>query len=244
MLKEVVLAIVQAATEFLPVSSSGHLALFGTYFNDVNLMYISLLHLASAIAIIIYLRKEIWELRRVKDEDVRNLWMYLIVGIIPAGIVGVLFHSAIEAAFNTPLVIGIGFVFTGNMLITCYNFQHTDGSLNKKSSLLIGLSQIIALFPGVSRSGTTISFGIFTGLDRDEAFRFSFLMAIPLIIGAAILSFQASALTLPMILGFFICIVLSYGALWLLEFVLKKKFFWLFGVYCLTIGVIILYMTF
>ena len=110
--------------------------------------------------------------------------------------------------------------------------------------MLVGLAQILALFPGVSRSGTTISFGIFAGLKRDVAFRFSFLMAIPLIIAATAINFNYAAITFAMIVGFVICFIVSLLSLKLLEMLLKRNYFWVFGVYCLTVGIIVLFQTF
>ena len=152
------------------------------------------MHCASVLAIIVYTRREIRDMVTLANDAARSMWLYVAIGIIPAGIIGLFFRAAIENAFSSPLIIGVGFIFTGNILILCYSFQKSDQELTKKRALLVGLAQILALFPGVSRSGTTISFGIFAGLKRDVAFRFSFLMAIPLIIAATAINFNYACL--------------------------------------------------
>ncbi len=241
MLNEIVLAIIQAATEFLPVSSSGHLALFGNYFSKIDLFYFTVLHLASVLAILIYTRKEIYNLITFNPKY-KKMWIYIIIGIIPAGLVGLFFNDFIEQAFSSNIVIGFAFLFTGTMLLTTRKFQNTKAPLNKKRSLIIGLSQILALLPGISRSGTTISFGLFSGLKKEEAFKFSFLMAIPLILGATILELKDFYFSIDLLVGFIICTILSFFFLDLLHKIVKKNYFWLFGIYCIILGIITLFL--
>lgn len=239
MLLEIMLAIIQAATEFLPISSSGHLALFGNSFSGINLFYFTILHLASVLAILIYTRKEIKKLITF-DYEYRKLLLYIIIGIIPAALVGFFFHNIIESSFTSNITIGIGFLFTGTILLASYKFQDTYQSLNKTKSLVIGLAQIAALFPGISRSGTTISFGLFSGLEKEEAFKFSFLMAIPLILGAVILEFKNAYFSIELLAGFIVCTIFSLIFLNLLNQIIKRNYFWLFGIYCLILGIITL----
>lgn len=240
MFKELTLAVVQALTEFLPLSSSGHLALFSGYFGEIDLFYFTVLHFASLLALVYFTRKEIMTLLSPKTEESRRLWLYLFIGILPAGIFGLFFKSFIEKAFDSPFAISIGFLFTGTILTLCLFFQDTNAKPSFRSSIVVGLSQLLALFPGVSRSGTTISFGLFTGLKREEAFRFSFLMAIPLIFGALLLESGNAYFSWGLVAGFLLCTILSFYSLKLLEIVLKNKHFWVFGIYCLTIGLILL----
>jgi len=239
MLIEIMLAIIQAATEFLPISSSGHLALFGNAFSNVDLFYFTILHLASVLAILIYARKEVKKLITF-DPDYKKMWVYIIIGIIPAALVGFFFHDLIESSFSSNLTIGIGFLFTGVILLSSYKFQNTSQSLTKTKSLVIGIAQIAALFPGISRSGTTISFGLFSGLKKEEAFKFSFLMAIPLILGAVILEFKDAYFSIELVVGFIVCTIFSFLFLNLLSQILKRNYFWLFGIYCLILGIITL----
>lgn len=240
MLKELTLAVVQALTEFLPLSSSGHLALFSGYFKEIDLFYFTVLHFASLLALVYFTRKEIMVLLSPKTEESKRLWLYLFIGILPAAIFGLFFKSFIEKAFDSHLAISIGFLFTGTILTLCYFFQDTKEKLFLTSSIVIGLSQLLALFPGVSRSGTTISFGLFSGLRREEAFRFSFLMAIPLILGALLLESSNAYFSWGLVAGFVLCTILSFYSLKLLEVVLKNRHFWIFGIYCLILGLILL----
>jgi len=238
MIKEISLAIIQGITEFLPVSSSGHLALFGNYFDTIDLSYFTLLHLASLIAIVIYTRKEIYKLITL-EEDYKQMWVFLLIGIIPAGIVGYSLNGLISSTFSSITFLGFAFMISGIIVLSTKNFPSTKGKLTKKRSLIIGLAQILALLPGISRSGTTISFGLFSHLKKDEAFKFSFLMAIPLIIGASILEFSITTLTIPLFTGFVLCIGVSLVSLTLLEKIIKANYFWVFGIYSLLIGVAI-----
>jgi undecaprenyl-diphosphatase len=239
MQNEILLALIQAATEFLPVSSSGHLALFGNMFAKVDLFYFTILHMASVLAILIYTRKEIYQLITF-NKKYKRMWIYIIIGILPAGLVGLFFNDFIEQAFSSLLLIGLAYLFTGFMLLITKRFQNTKGKLTKKRSLLIGLAQILALFPGISRSGTTISFGLFSGLKKEEAFKFSFLMAIPLILGATILEFKNAYFNISILVGFVVCLIFSLLFLSLLNQILKKNYFWMFGIYCIILGIITL----
>jgi undecaprenyl-diphosphatase len=246
MLDEITLAIIQAATEFLPISSSGHLALFGNLFSKVDLFYYTLLHLASLIAIIIFTRKDIYKLI-IFDKDYYKLWGYLIIGIIPASLFGLLFYNLIETAFNSLIAISISFFFSGIIITGSKFFQNKKGKLNKNRSLVIGLSQILALFPGVSRSGTTISFGMYSGLKKEEAFKFSFLIAIPLILAAFIkesiplfFTTNTTFFRTDFLIGFILCFFLSLLFLKILYIIIKKNYFWLFGIYCFLMSIITL----
>ena len=182
MLSEIILAVIQAVTEFLPVSSSGHLALVSNLISQPNLFFFSVLHVASLLAVVIFTRKEIVELLSF-DKKYARLWIYLIVGTIPAGLVGYFFHDFFEAAFGSYLLLGVAFMATGLILLSTKNTK-VFSKLNVKNAFAIGVAQVGAILPGISRSGVTISSGMFLGLDREKATRFSFLLFIPLSLGA------------------------------------------------------------
>lgn len=237
MYTELLLAIIQGLTEFLPISSSGHLALFGNIIGSVDVSYFTLLHLASVVAIVIYTRREIASLCSFDKRSQKRVGL-LVLGILPAAVVGFLFNEVIEQAFTSLFVIGISFIVTGILVFSTKFVYPSKGKITTKRSLAIGIAQIAALFPGISRSGTTISVGLFSGLEKKEAFRFSFLMAIPLILGATILEFSITALTTPMILGFIVCIVISLLGLFIVEKTLLNNYFWMFGVYAFLVGVL------
>lgn len=243
MINEIILGFIQAATEFLPVSSSGHLALFGNFFSDVDFFYIVFLHFASLLAILIYTRRELKKMIFF-EKGYEKMWFYVLIGILPAALVGFFFKAFIEVLFYSYLAIGISYIFTGSMLIVTSRFNNARGELNKKRSFVVGIAQILALFPGVSRSGVTISFGLFSGLKKEEAFKFSFIMAIPLIIGATIFEWTDFSFSYSFLVGFFVCVFFSLVFLHLLELLLKKNYFWLFGFYCIFLGVVSLYFAF
>ncbi len=241
MLKEVSLAVIQAATEFLPVSSSGHLAIFSNLFATTpDIFFITVLHFASLIAVMIFLRQEIYSLVTFKKESL-PLWKFWIIATIPAVIIGLLFNNFIEEAFSSYLFLGIAFTFTGFILFLTKFASYGKKQLNTKRAVTIGLMQTLALFPGISRSGMTISTGLFSGITKEKAARFSFLLFIPLSIGALILEtvkLSSFYITPTLITSFIICLLLSILFLNLLIKIIKKDKFWMFCFYCWLIGII------
>jgi undecaprenyl-diphosphatase len=245
MLNEIVLSFIQAATEFLPVSSSGHLALFSNFFGEVDLFFITFLHLASLFAVLVFTRKEIFQLLSFKKEHRKTLY-FLIIAIIPAAVIGFLFEDIIGKAFSSFLFLGFGFLFTGTLLFLTKFVKNKNKEINFKNSFLIGIFQILALFPGISRSGTTISVGLFSGINREKAAKFSFLLFIPLSVGAFLLEvkdyifgdlvFNISGYTLAF--SFIFCFVLSLVFLNLLYYIIKKEKFWIFSFYCWVVGIL------
>ncbi|HRZ85237.1 MAG TPA: undecaprenyl-diphosphate phosphatase [Candidatus Paceibacterota bacterium] len=247
MLNELFFAFVQALTEFLPVSSSGHLALFSFFFGEINLFFITFLHLASLFAVLLFTRKEIFKILRFKKED-RPLLFYLIIATIPAAIFGLFFEDIVERSFNNLLFLSFGFLFTGTILFFTKFVHLSNKSFTFNNSILIGLFQVLALFPGVSRSGMTISAGMFSGINKEKITKFSFLLFIPLSIGSFLLKakdylsvnkgfdFSLYSLLLP----FFVCFILSIIFLNLLYYVIKKEKFWLFSIYCWFVGILCL----
>ncbi|MAG07218.1 UDP-diphosphatase [Candidatus Pacearchaeota archaeon] len=240
MQNEILYAIIQAATEFLPISSSGHLALMSNILDTPNLFLITTLHLASLLAVIIFTRKEIYNIITLKE---KKLALYLIIATIPAVIFGLFFKDLIEQTFSSLLVIGIAFIFTGTILFLT-RFANRLQPLNAKNALIIGLFQIVALFPGISRSGMTISSALFAGIPKDKATKFSFLLFIPLAIGAGILEIGDAYFSTTLAIAFVICFILSLIFLQALTHIIKRNKFWLFSIYCWLIGIITLYLYF
>ncbi len=239
---EIILAIIQAITEFLPISSSGHLALAGKFLGDVNLFLITFLHLASLLAVLIFTRKEIFKLLSFKKEF-NKVWIYLVVATIPATIVGYFLREFIEQSLNSLLFIGISFIFTG-MILLLTRFTIRDDELNSKNALIIGLFQALAVFPGVSRSGMTISSALFLGIKKEQAVKFSFLLFIPVSIGAFILEFGNFYFDTSLAIAFVLCFILSLLFLHVLNYIVKKGSFWLFSIYCFIMGAITIYLNF
>ncbi len=242
MLLEIFLAILQAATEFLPISSSGHLALFSNLISKPNLFFFTVLHVASLIAVLIFTRKEIFQLLSFKKQY-QKLWIYLIIATIPAALFGYFFKPTIEKAFSSFLFLGIAFLFTGTILFFT-KFSKTHSKINYKNSLFIGLFQLLALFPGISRSGMTISSGLFSGIGREKATKFSFLLFIPLAVGAFLSEIGEFYISFSLILSFLICLILSLFFLNFLLRIVKKNLFWLFSFYCFIVGIISLILFF
>ncbi|MAG07772.1 UDP-diphosphatase [Candidatus Pacearchaeota archaeon] len=236
MQNEILLAIIQAATEFLPISSSGHLALMSNIISTPNLFLITTLHLASLLAVLIFTRKEIYDIITLKE---KKLTLYLIIATIPAIIFGLTFKPLIETALNSYLALGIAFIFTGFILLSTKSKKQKQ-KLNSKSALTIGLFQMLALFPGVSRSGMTISLALITGIEKQKAAKFSFLLFIPLAIGAFILEFGEAYFSIELAIAFILCFALSLIFLNALTYIIKRNKFWLFSIYCWLIGIITL----
>ncbi|MCL2229896.1 MAG: undecaprenyl-diphosphate phosphatase [Treponema sp.] len=196
----VLLGVVQGLTEFLPVSSSGHLALFqriieatGGTMKEPSLFFDTMLHAGTLIAVFIVLWKDIWEIIK---KPIQKITLFLIIATIPAVIAALTFEDAIEEIFVSAKFLGICFLITTILLVTAEILSRRakiNNNLKKAAdmtwldALIIGIMQAIAIPPGISRSGATISGALFRGLDRDFAARFSFLMSIPAILGAVVL---------------------------------------------------------
>jgi undecaprenyl-diphosphatase len=193
LLKAAILGIVQGLTEFLPVSSSGHLELFKYFLNDdavgeESLMMTVMLHFATALSTIVVFRKTIWDLIiglfKFEWNKETKFVAFVIVSMIPAVFVGLFLEEQMEGLFNKniPLVSGM-LIITGLLLFVADKATDTNQPLKFGNSLLVGIAQAIAILPGISRSGATISTSVLLGIDRETAAKFSFIMVLPLIFG-------------------------------------------------------------
>ena len=253
-LQAVLLGIIQGVGEFLPISSSGHLVICGELLENVlgtssdnsdKLLMNVTLHAGTLLSILVVYRREIWKLR--VQPRVIGL---IILASIPAGGLGLLFKDLFESVFATPMVAGVALFVTAGLLVGGQKFERADLSLPYEElpfgkAFLIGLFQAAALIPGISRSGSTISGGLISGLKRDSAAAFSFLMAIPVIGGAAILklkdvvtsevpleSGQATALLAGGATAF---VVGLFTLRWLVSLIACGKLHW-FAYYCVGVG--------
>lgn len=208
-LQAVILGFVQGLTEFLPVSSSGHLALLQHFFGinaDNVLLFTVLLHVGTLISVffmywhdIIDLIKELFlaiadlvtgKGLRLEERPTRKLGLLMVIATIPTAIIGFAFNDFFEGLYSNILFIGIGFIITGTMLFLSERFGSNSRDLDKmnfRNAIFIGVLQGIAIYPGISRSGSTIVGGLTTGLKRELAVRFAFLISIPAIMGSAVL---------------------------------------------------------
>ena len=190
----VILGIIQGLTEFLPVSSSGHLEITRNFLDtnqlpSDNLLMTSILHFATALSTIIVFRHDIFDLFKgvfsKEHEDSRSYIIKIIIAIIPAGLVGFLLSDQIEFLFSGNMtLVGIMLIITGLLLLLTKIIKSKNFKLTKNHALIIGISQAFAVIPGISRSGATICTSIFLGNNKNEAAKFSFLIVIPVIFGA------------------------------------------------------------
>lgn len=242
MLKFVVLGIIQGLTEFLPVSSSGHLVIMQKILSisGEELAISIILHLGTFFALIIFFLKDIINLIR----DIKWLLLIAVVTVI-TGIIGLTGKDFFETLFSSVRLVSIALIITGIILVMTKKFMTAKrNNLNFKDAFILGITQAIAIIPGISRSGITISTLIFRGIDKETSFRFSFLASMPAILGATILEAKniGSALNLEftnLLVGFvssFLCGLLS---LRLLKVILKKAKLHYFGYYCIIIAIII-----
>ena len=242
----IILGIIQGLTEFLPISSSGHLVLVQEILglelpgNDFEI----LLHLGTLCSILVVFFKDIKNIfLTVSSKETQRFILMIIIGTLPALIIGLGLKNLIAELFDNLLVVGFALIFTGLTLISSFYFNRQKNEYSIFRSFLIGIAQAVAIIPGISRSGMTISCALLLGLDSKQAAKFSFLLAIPVIGGAGILMVTdietASSIDFSTLMGglfssFFIGVV---ALKWLLAWLEDGKFHY-FGIYCLLIGII------
>jgi undecaprenyl-diphosphatase len=244
LIEALILSIVQGVTEWFPVSSSGHLALIQQYFGIQNLSYDVFLHFASVIAVIILFWRDIISLMDIRKRDNLNYILLLILAVIPAFIAGILLKKYIVSSFKSLLFLGIFFIFSGIIIYSTKFIKDNKKKIGFVDAVFIGLMQVFALFPGVSRSGMTISGGLFAGLSKQEAIKFSFLLAIPVIVGASLAEatpvFRTDISLFILIISFSVTLVVSLFTIkFLLRIIKIGRFYW-FGLYDILLGVLVL----
>lgn len=257
----IVLAVVQGLTEFLPVSSTAHLALFPWLFGwaDPGLTFDVALHAGTLVAVLLYFWRT-WVgmltaavgLGQGDDPKVRQdrrLLGLLIVGTIPGGAAGLLFEHAAETKFRQPIVIGTALTVVALLMWAADRLKNRSHGLDRVGlgdSLEVGAAQALAVIPGVSRSGITMTAGLFRGMTRETAARFSFLLSTPLIAGAALkkgLEIRHEGLPpemrLPFVVGVIVSGLVGYLVIaWLIRF-LERRTFTVFVYYRLTVGIVV-----
>lgn len=241
-----VLGVVQGLAEFLPISSSGHLVLVQEIFGmgQGTLAFDVFLHFATLLAVITYFRTDLVQLSK-------KMMVSIVVASIPAGVVGILLEDYITAAFGSLLFVGFALLVTGTFnMIAEYKLKHpieTKTTITNKTALIIGLFQAFAILPGISRSGSTVFAGIIQNIDRKQAFKFSFIMSIPVIFGANVLQlsralsgdgFGSDFSTL--LVGGVLAFVSGFASLKLLELMMVKAKLTYFGVYCFVVGSLVI----
>jgi undecaprenyl-diphosphatase len=253
-LEAIVLGIIQGLTEFLPVSSSGHLELAKVILGDTSvpeesLTFTVVLHFATALSTLLIFRKEVAEILKglfqFKWNDELKFSLKIIISMIPAVLVGLLFEKQLESFFGGKiLLVGCMLLLTALLLLLADKAKNTNKEVSFVNAVIIGVSQAIAMLPGISRSGATISTSVLLGIDRTRAARFSFLMVVPLIFGkigkdvlSGDLNFQSSEM-LPISAGFIAAFLAGvFACKWMIALVKKSKLSY-FSLYCAIVGVI------
>lgn len=244
----ILLGLVQGLTEFLPVSSDGHLAVIGKVagVHTPGVFVEVALHVATLGSILVVYGKRFWQLTvdvlRRRPEALRYAGL-LLIGMIPAGLVGLFLEDLIGRAFDSLWAAGIGFLVTGVALVTTRR-RDTEGAAQPTpgGALIIGLAQALAPLPGVSRSGMTIASGLWVGLGAVSAADFSFLMAIPLIAGAGLVEARHASADLaqvgavPLLVGCIVAFLAGVFAIRFLVAMLRRGRFYLFAPYCFAVG--------
>ena len=257
------LGLIQGITEFMPISSSGHLAL-AKIFLGVDLPPLSydlVLHVATTFATIIFFFTDIVEIfvdwfsgflkQESRKSDSWSLGWAVILGTIITGIVGILLKNFVEVISQNSLIVAIGLIFTGIILLLSQLVKVGSAKVRVSDGALVGFAQAVAVLPGISRSGMTIMSGLTVGLSKEEAFRFSFILSIPVILGATLLqafelgSWSNFVSSLPPFWYFGAVVSFFSGllSLMILKKVVLSSKWWVFGVYCLLLGCYVVFKT-
>jgi undecaprenyl-diphosphatase len=253
-LEALFLATIQGLTEFLPISSSGHLVLFQKLFRFTTppILFDVFLHFGTLVSIVVFFRREIFFLITHFRKE-KEVWLALILGSIPAAFFGFLLSARLASLFNSLFLLAGSWILFGMILLVSRRFAASKGKaglekVGSSDSLVIGFFQALALLPGISRSGSTIIGGFSRGLSHETAFKFSFLLAIPAILGATLLELKMVGFEginlLTDSLAMVVAGLVGYGALVFLQKILRSGKFHLFGFYCLAIGVLALLLAF
>lgn len=254
---------VQGLTEFLPVSSSGHLvfgeALLDSRAFENSIAFELVVHLGTFLAVLVVFWRDIASLTRVffpravnpgrwRSEYGENpefkLSVLMIIAMLPAGIIGLLLRDQISSLFSQPFMVSIALLVTGAMLLSTKFYEQTDQAINVKRAILIGVAQAFALIPGISRSGSTITMALALGVKQEQAARFSFIMVLPLIVAATVLEFKdlldrgiSTADGEILGIGLIVSFIVGYLSLkWLLKLLRQGRFHY-FAWYCFGIAI-------
>lgn len=250
----IILGIIQGLTEFLPVSSSGHLELGKAILGaeslpEESLLFTVVLHFATALSTIVVFRKDVWEIIRglfqFKWNEETQFSLKIIISMIPAALVGFFLEDFLEVFFDGAIIIvGIMLLITAILLYLADLAKTTDKGVSYRSAFVIGMAQAVAILPGISRSGATISAAVLLGVDKSKSARFSFLMVVPLILGKMAKDLFSGEIdfagdqAVAMGAGFIASFIAGLAACtWMIKLVRQSKLTY-FAIYCLIIGLI------
>lgn len=260
-LEAFILGLVQGVTEFLPISSSGHLRIASALLGqdlETDLLFDLMVHFGTLFSILIYFRERLTILLlsvfRVLGSPVKSFkgWdsdyelrfnTFILLSMIPAAIAGFTIRDQVEGVFANPIGISAMFMVTGFLLYATKFFDEGTKGLTLKNTFLVGVAQAFALLPGVSRSGMTISVAVFLGIKRDDIANFTFIMMIPVVAGATLLDLlkldldgMPEGLMLALVIGFFTALISGYFALKYLIILFKSRGIFYFAWYCWAVG--------
>ncbi len=258
LLQALILGIVQGATEFVPVSSSGHLVLVPWLLEwpSPGLAFDAILHLGTLLAVVAFFWRDLTQLvvggilsikeRSVGDDPRRRMAWLIVLGTIPAMVLGFAFEDFFEGMFGAPMWVGILLLVTGALLVVSERWSQRSLELHELSwsgALLVGLGQALAIAPGISRSGATISAGLWRGLRREDAARYSFLLAAPIVFGAGVFKLKdlwgtplTSGSLLPLLVGFLAAAISGFLSIRFLLAYLRERSLYPFAAYCCAVG--------
>lgn len=256
-LQAIILGIIQGLTEWLPVSSSGHLALVQLVMDlQVPVFYDAVLHLGTLTGVFAIYRKDIaniaksifgWDKSEGAYPQGRKMLWFIVLGTIPTAAIGLAFRSFFEYSFYDPLSIGIGFIVTGVLLLMTMFLKAGGKQLGPADAVLIGVGQGLSIFSSISRSGATVAAGMFRGVEREQLVRYSFLLSVPAILGAVLVDVisageleRAELYSIGIesyIAGAAISALVGYASIRALIRVVVRGRFYLFAFYCFAIGI-------
>jgi len=244
-----ILAIIQGLTEWLPVSSSGHLAIIQKALGlNLPLIFDVMLHVGTLIIVLIVFRKDIIAIiKAVVKRDFENkqgkIALFIVVGSVPIAAIGFIFRNIIESLFSNLLAVGVALIITGSVLFFSEK-RVGNRRMSFLDSLLIGLAQGITIVPGISRSGITVAMGLLRKIDKEIAFKYSFLLSVPAVTGATILESRDIVLgnmdIVPLFLGAAVSMMVGYVSLKILQKIVMNEKFHLFAYYCWMVGIAII----
>jgi len=258
LIETIILGIIQGLTEWLPISSTGHLKLAEHFLGlPVPILFDITLHIGTLVVILLFFRKEVKGaisalLRFDFKTENGKLVPLIIVGTIPTALIGLVFGDIIENIFQNPLPIAMAFILCGIILYSTKAGKEKTDTINYSKALMIGVAQGIAIIPGISRSGATIAFALLLGIRREKAFKFSFLLSVPAILGAFGLKLykEASLLAsagyswMEFLIGAVVAMVVGYFALKLLWKVIAVQKLYFFAFYCWFIALLSIIFSF
>jgi|Deesub1362A_J573_1020465.scaffolds.fasta_scaffold01039_6 undecaprenyl-diphosphatase len=242
LLQVILLGALQGITEWLPISSSGHLVLLQEMWgvSGDRTLLTAVLHLGTLVAVVLYFRRDIWNVITSALRGDRKEALHIVVGSVPICVVGFLLKDYIESAFSTLILVGALWIINGIYLLTYPRRGEGGRDVSLKSAVFIGLAQVAALLPGISRSGVTITTGAHIGVERVRAAKFSFYISLIPLAGATLFKAgsDAGAFEPIYLVGFVVSLIVGYLSISLLMYTVRKVRFQYFGIYTIALGLL------